>query len=354
MATKKLTIRDIAKMVGVSYATVSRALSGSTGISEETRKRVLEVCAQQGYTTNYMARSLVARESKLIGLIVGSVDNPFMGQLACQIELYARKRGYNLMFCNSTNQAEKEIETFSLLMGRQVDGIIIVPASANTYEELEKYIGQIPTVFVSENLRDSRVSYVAVDNYQGTYMGTEYLISLGHKSIAYMGRREGSTTHTLRGKGYQSACREHGLEAVFYDNVQFPFSSIESGYTLGKEFFASRSQRARHTAIFASTDTTALGLMQAADEFGVRIPEDYSLIGFDNISFSALPRIKLTTIDQPITAMASTAVDKIIELIQSPSVGYSHQVLPPTLIARDTCIPAGSQQKPPHKENAPK
>jgi len=341
MATKKLTIRDVAKMLGVSYATVSRALSGSPGISEATRKRVMTTCEEVGYTTNHIARSLVIRESKLIGLILGNIDNPFIGRLASNTEIHARSRGYNLILCNSTSLKEQEVEVFSLLMGRQVDGIIIVPSSANSYGALEKYINQIPTVFVGENMKDSRVNYVAVDNFKGTYIGTEYLVSLGHRSIAYIGRRPDSVTHQLRGDGYIAVCREHGMDPYFIDNTLQPFSSTETGYVLAKKFF---SASPKHTAIFAATDTIALGIIKAADELGISIPNDFSLIGFDNISFASLSRIDLTTINQPLPEMASTAVNMLIDMIQNPLASYSHQVLAPTLIKRGTCLAVNKKE----------
>jgi LacI family transcriptional regulator len=322
-------------MTGVSYATVSRALSGSADISDKTRKRILTTCNKLGYTANYMARSLVARKSKLIGFILGRIDNPYMGQLACQAEIYARQKGYSLILCNSMNREQHEVELFSLLLGRQVDGIIIIPSNTGSHDALEKYFEQIPTVVIGENLRDSRKNYVTVDNYQGTRMGTEYLISLGHHSIVYIGHRPGSVTHQFRTSGYIDTCREHGIKAAVIDNHE-PDSSLEQGYILAKKLF---SRPYPYTAVFAATDTTALGIMKAADESNIAIPERLSLIGFDNIAYSMLPRINLTTVEQPFYTMASAAVDMLIKQIEEPADGYSHMVLAPTLVKRGTCRP---------------
>ncbi|MDR1863023.1 MAG: LacI family transcriptional regulator [Treponema sp.] len=333
MTGKRLTIRDIAKVTGVSYATVSRALSGSADISDKTRKRILAACDKLGYTANYMARSLVARKSKLIGFILGRIDNPYMGQLACQAEIYARQKGYSLILCNSMNREQHEAELFSLLLGRQVDGIIIIPANSGSHEALGKYFEQIPTVFIGENLKDARKNYVTVDNYQGTRIGTEYLISLGHRAIVYIGHRPGSATHQLRTAGYIDACKGCGLAPVIIDNHE-PASSLEQGYRLAKILF---SRPRPCTAVFAATDTTALGVMKAADEAGIGIPEQVSLIGFDNISYSMLPRINLTTLEQPFYTMAAAAVDMLIKQIEEPAPGYSHTVLAPTLVKRGTC-----------------
>lgn len=330
---KNVTIKDIAKVAGVSYATVSRALSGSPEIGEETRERVLKICREMGYTTNFVARSMVMKRTKLIGLIVANIDNPFMSELAYHIEIRAREQGYNLMLCNSSHDAALERQVFTLLMGRQVDGIIIVPAGSDTYENLKPFISKVPTVFMSENLRDLPESYISVDNYRGTRIGTEYLYSIGHRSILYLGRRKNSMTHQLRAEGYIDACRELGMEPNFF-NSNYAFSSIQTGYQLAKHVFQKPMQQ---TAIFAATDSLALGVMEAAEEAGVRIPEDISLIGFDNITYADLPKINLTTIEQPKKTMASMAVDVLLEKIINPSAGYSHRILMPSLVERGTC-----------------
>jgi LacI family transcriptional regulator len=340
MRTKRLTIRDIATITGVSYATVSRALSGSPGISRQTRTRIKEVCARLGYTTNYTARSLAARKSGLIGFILGKLDDPYMSHLACEAEIYARQKGYTLILCNSMHQEQHEAELFSLLIGRQVDGIIIIPANTGSLAALEKYMSQVPTVVIGDNLRGSQNSYVAVDNYQGTVMGTEYLISLGHRAIVYLGSRTGSKTHELRRNGYADTCKKYGMEPAFIIN-RTSSSSIEQGYVLARELF---SASCPYTAIFAASDTTALGVMKAADEAGMAIPQDLSLIGFDNISYSVLSRINLTTIEQPFTALASSAVDTLIRTMEDPACSYSHIILAPTLIKRGTCRDLARQE----------
>ena len=331
---KSVTIKDIAKVAGVSYATVSRALSGSPEIGEETRARVLKLCREMGYTTNYVARSMVMKRTKLIGLIVANIDNPFMSELAYHIELRAREKGYNLMLCNSSHELELERQVFSLLVGRQVDGIVLVPSSSDSYKNLKPYLARVPTVFMSENLRDLPESYVAVDNYRGTHIGVEYLRALGHRQILYLGRRKGSMTHQLRAEGYLNACHTLGIEPAFC-NSNFSFSSIQAGYQLARHVF---QKPLRQTAIFAAADSLALGVMEAAEEAGIRIPEDLSLLGFDNIMYTALPKINLTTIEQPKKTMASMAVDVLLEKISDPNAGYSHRILTPSLVERGTCM----------------
>ena len=329
---KNVTLTDVAKAAGVSYATVSRALSGSSQIGSETRERVLKLCDEMGYTTNFVARSMVTKRTNLIGLVVPSVDNQFMSELAYHAEVSARSHGYNIMLCDSGPDLRQEKTVVKLLLGRQVDGILIVPQSSRSYESLKPYLDQTPTVFLSENLRDQPQSYVAVDNSRGTYLGTQYLYELGHRDILYFGQRQ-STTHQLRAEGYLKACQELGL-APRYFNSEYTRSSIQGGYQLAKELF---QKPLDYTAIFASTDSNALGVLTAADELGIDIPGRLSLIGFDNISATALSRIDLTTIDQPKQAMAVQAVDMLRDKIEHGTQGYVHQILLPTLIRRGTC-----------------
>ena len=219
-----------------------------------------------------------------------------------------------------------------LLLGRQVDGILIVPQSPKTYENIKAYADQVPTVFLSENLRDQPQSYVAVDNSRGTYIGTKYLYELGHREILYFGRRH-STTHQLRAEGYMKACQELGLRQRFF-NSEFSRSSINNGYQMARELF---SKPLDYTAIFASTDSNALGILKAADEMNIDIPGRLSLIGFDNITATGMPRIELTTIEQPKRDMAVQAVDMLRDKIENGTQGYVHQILLPTLIKRSTC-----------------
>lgn len=332
---KNVTIKDVAKVAGVSYSTVSRALSGSAEISADTREHILQVCKEMNYTANTVARAMVMKSTKLLGLILTDVNNPFMSELAYHIDRQARARGYNIILCNSSRNLEQERELFELMIGRQVDGIVLFPSGPDSYETLRPYLNRIPTVFIGENLREVPESYVSVDNYQGARLGVEYLYKLGHRDILYFGRRRGSTTHQLRADGYTAACHDLDLTPQFCNNT-FSSTTIKYGYQLAKQLFA---QEHRFSAIFAATDTNALGIMQAAEENGIRIPEDLSLLGFDNIRDSGLPRINLTTIEQPKKMLASVAVDSLLDKIQNELSGYTHRILTPTLIERSSCCP---------------
>ena len=330
---KSVTIKDVAKAAGVSYSTVSRALSGSPEISDATRERIIQICKEMNYTANTVARAMVMKSTKLLGLILPSINNPFMSEMAYHIDRQARARGYNIILCNSSGDPEQEREQFELMIGRQVDGVLLLPALADSYAMLHPYLSRIPTVFVGDNLREAPESYVSVDNFRGAQLGVEYLYGLGHRDILYFGRRRGSTTHQLRAEGYAAACRELGIREQYCNNM-FSTTSVKYGYQQAMQLF---QQERGYTAIFAATDTNALGIMQAAEELGIDIPGDISLLGFDNIRDSGLPRIDLTTIEQPKKLLASVAVDILLDKITNELSGYSHRIISPALVERASC-----------------
>ena len=188
----------------------------------------------------------------------------------------------------------------------------------------------LPALGTSKMMLSSvEMSTLARDNY----LGTQYLYELGHRDILYFGQRPGSTTHQLRADGYMKACHEFNLTPHFF-NSEYSRSSIQGGYQLAKELFRKPLDC---TAVFAATDSNALGMLTAADEMGIDIPGHLSLIGFDNISATALSRIDLTTVDQPKRDMAVQAVDMLRDKIENGTQGYVHQILLPTLIQRGTC-----------------
>ncbi len=329
---KKVTLKDVAKAANVSYATVSRALSDSPEIGTETKERIVKLCEEMGYSANVVARSMVSKKTNLIGLVLPSIDNPFMAEIAYNAEMTARSYGYNILLCNSSPNMDQERDVVKLLIGRQVDGILIVPQTSKSCENIRMFTDQVPTVFISENLRDLPESYVSIDNIQGTTIGMEYLYGLGHRNILYFGKRN-STTHQLRLEGYTRACGKFGLKPRILTST-YPRSSIENGYALAKKIFRSPLD---FTAIFASTDSNALGIMKAAEEVGLDIPGDFSLIGFDNILLAGLPRIELTTIEQPKKDLAVHAVVMLKSKIEDSARGYMHDILMPSLIERSTC-----------------
>lgn len=334
---QRVTIKDIARLAGVSVATVSRALNDAPEIHGETRERVLRVCREQGYRANLLARSLSSSRSKLLGLVVSDLANPFHAALALNIELCAQEAGYQLMFCSSRREEEQLEELFDFLYSQRVDGILLSGSGGRAYDLARSSMGKVPCILLDACAPERsplRANTVSVDNYAGGRMAAEYLHGLGHRSVAYLGHRTGSATHLLRYQGFLSAAEELGMEVETVLNP-FPASTIESGRGLARDFL---SGPFRQTAVFAVSDEVALGFIQVADELGVAIPERLSILGFDGIEYTALPKIRLTTLSQNTPRLARAAVRLLLELIDGGDQGeYTRKLITPTLIERSTC-----------------
>ncbi len=333
----KITIKDIALKAGVSYSSVSRALSDSNKISKSTKKRILEICREEGYIVNTIARSLSSRKSHIIGLIVPDISNPFYSEIVQAIELYARKNGYIVIPCSSMNDQNACENLIQLLISQQVSGIIYAGSDPQAIVIAKKYQNQVNIIFLGGSFdleSESPINMVSIDNYIGGKIAGSYLIELSHKNIIFAGFRSSSTTHKHRLSGFINALSDVDAYPVIIENSYLQ-SSIKSGYEIGKDIFSSRKNE---TAIFAVSDTIAMGIIKAAEEYNISIPQDYSLIGFDNISYSSLPRIGLTTIDHCKQSIAKAATDMVIELIdkQNQQDGR-HVIFKPAIIERTSC-----------------
>lgn len=333
----RITIKDIARLAGVSYTTVSRALNGTSEISAETRERILAICRQEGYRTNLLARSLSSNHTNLIGLILPDISSPFFSELFLNIETYALDLGYQVMLCNGCPGDGKIEGLFEFLIGHRVDGIILISSINDAHQMVHKYAQTVPTVLLGDCVSDEAgmpVNMVSVDNALGGRMAAEYLYQLGHRKVLYLGLRPESITHVLRYRGFATAARQLGLSLRVIEH-HGPASTIEAGYQMAKQVFL---QGFQETAVFAVSDAIAMGTMQAADEFGIVIPDQLSLLGFDNISYSALPNIRLSTLDQRKKQLAKATMDLLLDLIAHPERGeYIRHLIPPVLLERSSC-----------------
>ena len=335
---RRVTIKDIARIAGVSVTTVSRALNDAPEISPETRDRILQLCREEGYRTNLLARSLISNRTNVIGVILSDISAPYHATLALHIETCAAELGYQVMLCSGQPGSDRIHELFDFLISQGVDGILLTSASNSAIPLLEHYQSAVPTVLIGAAFApvasSMRINSVCTDNYVGGQMAARYLHDLGHRQVVYLGARKGSDTHLLRHRGFLDAAAELDMAV---DTIWNPdsHSTSESGYRLARHFFL---QPFSHTAVFAASDLMALGIMQAADELDIAIPEQLSLLGFDNIDYAALPKIRLTTISQRAEALARSGVRLLTELIQQDDgLEFTQRLLTPELIQRDTC-----------------
>ncbi len=332
-----VTIKDIARMAGVSPATVSRALSGSLAVSAQTRERILNLCRQSGYRANSLARSLSGSRTGLIGCVLPDLDNPLFAEMALNVEQCAWQRGYHVMLCHGRAQDPTIRDLFDFLIGHRVDGILFFSSAQQTAALVHEYQARIPIVLQGNCVDSSGISPVPcvnVHNIAGGRLAAEYLHSLGHRRAVYLGVREQNLSHALRLQGFSEAARHLGMSVRVIPNPG-PASTIAVGYQLAKDFFI---QNFKETAIFAACDSVALGVMASAKEFDLSIPGDLSLLGFDNISYASLPNVRLTTIDQQKKELIETTVDCLLNLIESGSPPAENPLLiKPILLERSTC-----------------
>lgn len=325
-----VTLKDIAKVAGVSYATVSRALSNHPDVNYDTRERIKKIAEEMNYVPDPSARGLKGKNTNMIGLIVPDISNPFFAELALGVESFANENGYCVFLCNTNWDYEREKTYIYVLNAKRVDGIIIssVMEMADHHRNLSA-----PMVYVTEGPKHDDVYYVGIDNKMGAAITVEYLIKLGHKDIVYIGGSEKTSTNRERFEGYKEAMIKHGFTVDA--NIQmFNSFSRESGYKATMEILINRKIP---TAIFAVNDIVALGVIQAIEEFGLNVPKDISVAGFDDISFSSMHRIKLTTVCQPKFEMGRMCTELLLKLIKGQEVPRKFNILQPSLVIRNTC-----------------
>lgn len=337
MKKDKVTINEIAKEAGVSKATVSRVLNNPEKVAETTRKRVLEVIQRRNYRPNPLARALTVRKTGVIGVIVSDISNPFYAVMVRSIEEVCRAYAYYVFLCNTDGREEEEEFYINSLIERRVDGIILgsVDLESESFKRLEE--AEIPFIFVSRLPRNREAyDYVMIDNVLGGYIATRYLLSLGHTRIAYLGGRWNTSSNLDRFEGYKKALQEAGIE-VQEEYVLCGEFSMEGGYREGLRIIESGNNRP--TAVFCANDAMAIGLLEACRERKVRVPEELSVIGFDDIPLSALGCIQLTTVSQSIASLGALSGKMIIDKISNTEKRNVKQqvVLPPKLVVRRTC-----------------
>lgn len=323
---KRATIKDVAALAGVSCATVSRALDDRSEISRETKVRVRAACAQLAYVPNVAAKGLAGQRTHTIGLIVPDISNPYFSGMATAIENTAAENGYRVMLSNSLRDEALELQAIENFLSRRVDGLIISATTLQSYRKHKQLLGSLPCVYLGVN-HDEDCSYVMADNDAGAYAATRYLLELGHRDIRFVGGRPLSLTRKLRLQGFLRAMAEEGLEGK-------DFAASERQWSL-EESLALLSG-ALPDAIFAFSDVTAMKLMEAAEQRGIRIPEDLSILGYDNIAFSALPRIHLTSVSQRKFCQGRCAVERLLEQINGRRERTA-ELLQPELLIRSTC-----------------
>ena len=327
-----VTIKDIARICNVSYATVSRAINNDKEINKNTRDKIIKIAKSLGYSPNAIARGLVMKRTCLLGLVVPDISSPYWSEVAKGVESYANEKDYQVLLCDSDWSEAKEILYRETLIEKRVDGIIIGPSSSLTINIFANL--KIPRVFVEINPQIKDCDYVITDNIKGAFNATKYLINLGHKDIAFIVEKEDIITHRERLEGYRNALVKYNIEESKSLIIRSSSNDINGGLNATENFL---KNNIKFTAIFASNDMIALGAMEALDNNLIKVPEDVSVMGFDDILFSSLPRISLTSISQPKYEIGRSAAMLLIDRIKSKNIKTKKIKLKPQLIIRKTC-----------------
>ena len=344
MDSKSITIRDVARQAGVSESTVSRVLSGSEtriSISERTRERVLQVAEELGYRPHPAARALRGKSTNLLGLIVRAVDDPFFAHLIEVISSTAKEKGYDLLLGYAESDPKEALVLSEVLDPRLCDGLFVL-GDLGGFQEDQTALARMGRVHPRMAIlcRGSQLLgkslMIGIDNRKGAFLALDYLAQLGHRQIAFI---DGSRLGDLRERmeKYCEFMRERfGIECAEY--IQSDTNSYAGGYGAMKRLLSLSSPP---TAVFAADDTMAIGALKAASDMGYEIPQDVSVIGFDDIKIAAYLQPPLTTIRQPIERMGERAVELLLEMVRENSVPdpLPHLLMEPELIIRDSCAP---------------
>ena len=330
--TNRVTIRDIALLAGVSASTVSRALNDNPAISNSTKQRVRQACRALNYVPDLTAKGLTGHTLHTIGVVIPDSSNPYYATFCTAVEKRAAEKGYRVVLTNTLYDPVRERETVDGLLSRQVDGIVISACSPKTQEDCSTLTGDLPCIFLGNN-HGPNCSYVEVDNERGSYEATQYLYQLGHRQITFLGGRSNTGSLEQRLNGYRRSMLLNGLVPEVLTMPPETLDSQKWCYETARDLLTGAQ---RPQAILAYSDLEALSVISAAESCSLQVPEQLSLIGFNDIVLAKLPQIRLTTVSQHTSRLGQLIVDRLLEKIN----GENHRtadVLDPELKIRSTC-----------------
>jgi DNA-binding LacI/PurR family transcriptional regulator len=323
-------MEDVAAKAGVSRALVSLVMRNSPKVSDQRRAAVLEAARELGYEPHVMARALASRTSTVLGVMVSDLRNTFFAEVVEGLDAAAQAAGFDLILNTGGRSPSRERAALRSLLSFRPAGVVllspVVPASA-----IEDAARQCPIVLVSRTSRASIVDTVNDDGEAGAALAVEHLAGLGHRRIAHLDGG-GAATAAARRKGYQQAMRGHGLEPLVVPSEH----TDHAGEKAVHELLGSYDRAELPTALLAGNDFNAVGAISALEEAGLRVPEDVSVVGYDNTSLAALRHLSLTTVDQPRTEMGRLAIEALLERVRGERTEPVRHLLHPSLVVRST------------------
>ncbi|GAB2572059.1 LacI family DNA-binding transcriptional regulator [Gracilibacillus alcaliphilus] len=336
---KNTTIYDIANEAKVSPSTVSRVLTGNERVKPETKRRVLAVIEKHNFRPNSLARSLLYKRSKTIGIILPDINHPFFSTLVQKMETKALALGYTTFLCNTMNDYENESTYLQTLIDKRVDGILFlggrindVKSNKSYVEEMNKIMEQVPVVFVNGSMENVDAHVVRTDESDGIHKAIDLLWNFNHRKIAFIGGIKGVTSTEIKLDAFYNAMNKHQLD-INMDWVMDEGFDIESGEELAKSLL---SLEERPTAIICVNDFIAIGVIRILNKFGIRVPEDVSVVGFDDSYLAQYFPPGITSVTQNYDFLGEKAVELLVELINGENPA-KEWIIPTKLIVRDSC-----------------
>ena len=329
------SIKDVAKEAGVSIATVSRVLNDIDVVNEDTKKKVLDAIKKLGYRPNIIARSLKTQRTKTIGILLPDISNQLYPEIVRGAEDVSNIYDYNIILCNSDLDIEKEKEYLRVLKEKMVDGVIYMSSSLNA--EILELINELDlrTVLVETKDKDGLLPSVTIDNVRASYDSTKLLIEKGIKEIAFIGtEKDSGNAWGDRYLGYENAMKESKIK-IDSELVYLSSMKVKSGYEGIQKFL---KQNKKFKGVVCASDDIAMGAINALRDNELRIPEDVSVIGFNDNFAASIFYPKITTISQPTYDMGSVAMRMLIKLLNKKELEEPHYVLEHELIERESTI----------------
>ena len=325
------TIKDVAKQANVSIATVSRILNGQAGYSEKTKIKVLKVIEELGYSPNAVARGLINKRTHTIGVLFPKLSSSLVTDLLDGIEKAANDNGSSVIVCHTESNGEKTMNYLQLLIEKRVDGIIF--ASEILKDEYYQYVmkSKVPIVLLSTEAYAFPVPYVKVNDFHAAYSAAKYLIDKGHTEIGMIsGNKEDIVAGKPRIDGFRKALADQGIafgERNIVNSSGFSFQDGLVGLKKMKEQFP------EVTAIFSASDEIAMGVLSAAYHLGIKVPDELSVIGFDNLNLAEMTIPPLTTIGQPLVKMGEVSAQMLFKILETGDIPES-RIMPHKVIER--------------------
>lgn len=340
---KRSTIRDVAKHAGVAPITVSRVINNSDYVSEEIRERVELSIEELNYIPNKLSQSLRFQQTNMVTLLVSDITNTFWTTVTRGVEDVCNEHNLNLILCNTDENSEKLQNYVKHQIGHQTDGLILVPTGDNSDVVQLILQNNVPLVVLDRELTNTDVTTIVSDNESGAYQLTQYLIGLGHRKIGIISGQETTYTAVERVKGYRRALAENGIP-IDEDMIFFGGFSQQQGYD-STQALLGRDKSQWPTALFAANNFIMIGIMRWLYEHQYHVPDDISLVTFDDLPYDILRGPFITTANQNPYHMGAKAAQLLIEQIKNASFTPRKIVLPVELAIHASCLPASEYQK---------